>query len=285
MKRKVYLEGEIGEKFGKEFDIVAKSFSDVFRCLNGNFPEMQKYLIECDEKGIGFTCEVAGTPIVDEKELWLQYPEGSMVVSAVPAGSKSGGAKILAAIALTVLILYPPTGLYVSPAAATQAGTAAGLTTAGQIVAGIAVNLALTGFAQIMAPDPSIDNAQDESYLFQGTGQTALEGDPVPVVYGRLRIPGRPISFDVRNKYQNFYSVNAVNKAEPAEQIEEINNVSTDTNLNFPTYSPPPGSNPAQPIAPTLPPSPDRTRPVAGGQTISYSGVVPNLNFSLNFGS
>lgn len=67
MKRKVYLEGEIGEKFGKEFDIVAKSFSDVFQCLNGNFPEMQKYLIECDEKGIGFTCEVAGTPIVDER--------------------------------------------------------------------------------------------------------------------------------------------------------------------------------------------------------------------------
>ena len=55
-----------------------------------------------------------------------------------------------------------------------------------------------------MAPDPSVDNNQDESYLFQGTGQTLIEGDPVPVLYGKLRVPGRPISLQVRNEKLNY---------------------------------------------------------------------------------
>ena len=55
-----------------------------------------------------------------------------------------------------------------------------------------------------MAPDPSTDNQQDESYLFQGAGQTIVEGDPVPVLYGKLRVPGRPISFEVKNANQTF---------------------------------------------------------------------------------
>ena len=41
-------------------------------------------------------------------------------------------------------------------------------------------------------------------YLFQGTGQTLIEGDPVPVLYGKLRVPGRPISLQVRNERSNY---------------------------------------------------------------------------------
>ena len=37
MKRNVYLEGEMGIRFGKEFQMVADSFTDVFRCLNVTF--------------------------------------------------------------------------------------------------------------------------------------------------------------------------------------------------------------------------------------------------------
>jgi len=41
MLRKVYLEGEIGEKFGKEFEIEANSFGKVIQCLELNFPEFR----------------------------------------------------------------------------------------------------------------------------------------------------------------------------------------------------------------------------------------------------
>ena len=128
-------------------------------------------------------------------------------------GSKSGGGKLLAALAIAALIIINPYGAFYTQtqAAAYTAGgvqtqaAAYALTTPGLVAAGIAVNLALTGISQVMAPDPSVDNDQDESYLFQGTGQTLIEGDPVPVLYGKLRIPGRPISLQVRNERLNYY--------------------------------------------------------------------------------
>ena len=66
----------------------------------------------------------------------------------------------------------------------------------------VGVNLAITGLQELMAPDPSTDHFKmqvKDTYLFQGSQQNIIEGDPVPVLYGELRVPGRPISVRVRN--------------------------------------------------------------------------------------
>lgn len=220
MERKVYLEGVIAKKFGSEFTIYAESVADVWRCLNCNFPELREYLIECHEKNIGFLCKVGDKGLEDEEEMLLKMEKGDIFISPQPAGSKSGLGKILAAIAIVALVVY--TGgqaLALANASAAMAGAsttafsigaAIGMTgTLGLMALGVAVNLALTGIQQMMAPDPSIDapntSAGENSYLFQGSEQSVLEGDPVPVAYGELRIPGRPIGFELRNK-QNAYS-------------------------------------------------------------------------------
>ena len=222
MKRKVYLDGEIGEKFGKELTINANSFSDVFRCVECNYPNFRQYLIECVEKNVGFCCEVAGSPLKSEKELLLQYREGDMFISTVPAGSKSGGAKILAAVAI-VALTFATGGFAYAPSLEMMASSfgsvmAGGTMSTGMLVGlSLGVNLALTGVQQMMAPDPSVDNDQDESYLFQGTGQTIIEGDPVPVLYGKMRVPGRPISFQTRNERLNYYDSGGVLTDSPAD--------------------------------------------------------------------
>lgn len=229
MERKIYLEGELGAKFGNEYTMTVNSFSEVFRCLECNFSDFRKYLISCEEKNIGFVCEVADNPLKSETELLLEYKEGDMVITPLPMGSKSGGAKILAAMAIAALIIINPASLFMTQTGAaaasvsstgvvttTQAATYS-LTTFGKIAALTAVNLAMTGIQQIMAPDPSVDNDQDESYLFQGTGQTLIEGDPVPVLYGKLRVPGRPISLQVRNERLNFYDAGGTWTDSPAD--------------------------------------------------------------------
>ena len=219
MKRKVILEGEIGDRFGREFTINADSFKDVVRCLNSNFPDFHKYLLEADEKDVGFTFQVGESALSDERELFLNYPEGAMVISALPAGSKSGGAKILAAILIVAMVMVP--GLGMAAWFAAHSGYAA-------LALGFATNLALAGFQQIMAPDPATDNTKaDEAYLFQGTGQVAIEGDPVPILYGKLRVPGRPISVEVKNLYQSFTQLNGRTIATPAEQEADPNAPST----------------------------------------------------------
>ena len=218
MMRKVYLDGEMAEKFGSEFTIYAKRMSDVFRCLECNFPELRQYLMDCHEKDIGFLCQVGNKGLQDEEELLLSLQEGDIYISPQPAGSKSGIGKILAAIALVVVAIYAPylfaggtKGLAFTAAAAQGTVVSTGLALGGiysTVALGIAVNLALTGIQQMMAPDPSVDSPDtpiaENSYLFGGAEQNILEGDPVPVVYGQLRIPGRPIGFEIRNKENVF---------------------------------------------------------------------------------
>ena len=214
MLRKVYLEGEIAEKFGSEFSMNVSTFKEAVSCFEANLEGFREYLVECHEKGIGFTCAVEGKSLEIEDELFLKQNEGSFTIVAIPAGSKSAIGKIFAAIAI-IAIVYFTGGFGTVAGGWASAGAAAGggLTTLGTLAVGLAVNLAIAGIQQLMAPDPSVDGIQqDESYLFQGSGQTILEGDPVPILYGQLRIPGRPISFEIKNSERQF-----VDFVEPSE--------------------------------------------------------------------
>ena len=204
MNRKVYLDGELGERYGKELTMNVDSIGEVFRCLEANYPGVRNHLLDCHERDIGFVCEVGGSPIESELELSLAFPEGSFYISPQPVGAKSAGMKIIIGIALVAAAFYAPQLLIAGGEAGIIGGT--GFASFAQLtVMGIGVNLALSGVMQIMAPDPSTDGAeQDDSYLFQGSGQTILEGDPIPILYGKLRVPGRPISFEVKNQYQTI---------------------------------------------------------------------------------
>ena len=246
MKRKVYLDGELGEKYGRELTMNVGTVAEVFRCLEANYPGVKQYLLDAHERGIGFLCEVAGTQIENEAELIMEFPEGSFYIAPHPVGAKSGPLKIIIGIALVALAFYAPVLFTQLPGAAGGAGfTLTGFAgTAQLVVAAIGVNLAMTGLSQILAPDPSTDGPeQDDNYLFQGSGQTILEGDPIPILYGRLRIPGRPISFEVRNQYQEI------------RNTQEYGGITDDDDVDLPVeedefeYLPTPGeeSSPGNP--------------------------------------
>ena len=180
MKRKVYLQGEIAERYGSEFEFYVDSFSDTFRLLQANFPDFKKFLVECEEKNIGFTLQRGEEFINDEDDLLVPLKDEDLIIAAVPVGSKSGMGKIFAALAIAVLFVIPGAPIALSAKATTFAAT-------------LATNLALQGIAQIMAPDPSVDQDEPQSYMFNGTQQNIVEGDPVPLLYGELRVPGRMI--------------------------------------------------------------------------------------------
>jgi predicted phage tail protein len=203
MKRKIYLEGEIGAKFGNEFTANVSSIRDVFRLLEANHPQLRYYLMECNDKGVGLSIEVAGKEIENEKELLLPLQEGDVTIFSVPAGSKSGAAKILAAVLIIYLAVTigPGFGESLTAIMAGEAGVGAYATV---IAVQMGVSLAMTGLQQIMAPDPSVDSDGPEAYLFNGSEQNVIEGDPVPVLYGELRVPGRPIAFSAISSSRVF---------------------------------------------------------------------------------
>ena len=210
MMRNVYFEGELGDKFIPHMHMKAENVAEVFQCLNGNFPNFKQYILEKYEEGIGFHIDVAGNELEDPREILLELKEGDIIVTPVPAGAKSGPAKILVAVALVALTAGAgAASLAVANASAAAAGLsttaitftsalAAGMSgTLGLMAVGLATNLALTGIMQMMAPDPSTDNDQEQSYLFNGAEQNVISGDPVPVLYGKLRVPGQPVSFEI----------------------------------------------------------------------------------------
>ena len=208
MLRNAYLHGELGDKFVPHFEIDCTTPAEVFKCLDANFGGVKEYFLEKAEEGVDYHIEVAGVELEYMEELLMDVKEGDIIITPVPAGSKGIG-KILAAIAIIAVVVY--TGgqiLALTNAAAAMAGTAttavtigsaiAATGTLGMIAVGFAANLALVGLQEMMAPDPSVDTqTNDEAYLFNGAQQNIQSGDPVPVLYGRLKVPGQPISFEV----------------------------------------------------------------------------------------
>lgn len=212
MQRSVYLQGELGEKFGHKFNVHASSCAEILKCINANRPNFKEYLRQCEKDEIALAIKVQEEPI-NEEGLIIPLKEGDVYISLIPAGSKDGIGKILASIAL-ITIGLPMLSGQVGMAAAIgpnmtygamlQAGAQ---TLAGKMAIGLAANLALTGIAQVMAPDPEQD-VNSQNYLFDGDTQLIEEGDPVPVLYGELRVPGRPIEINVINgSYTNPTSI------------------------------------------------------------------------------
>lgn len=200
MMRNVYLQGELGEQFGSVFKVNADNYTDVFKCINANRPDFSAYIRECHENNINFIVDTAGEQ-VDQEDILTPLKEGDVTIAIAPAGSKSAFGKILAAIAIIAV-------LYFAPVLGTGKMSLAGITgsISGLTAVSVALNLAMAGISQMMAPDPSVDGEGPENYAFNGNAQNIQEGDPIPILYGRLRIPGRPVSIDIKNAfgYQKF---------------------------------------------------------------------------------
>ena len=204
MQRNLYIEGEMGERFGTEMSVNAPTVSDALKLLEVNNSGLKEYLIDCHEKGIGFVVDVAGEELEYNEELLLPLQKGDITITPVPEGGGSGFKKILLAIAIVVAIVVTAgtgAGFFANTVAAGSGflGSTIALTGWGYLAVGLAVSLAMSGLMEMMAPDPAVDADQEQSYLFNGQEQNIIEGDPVPVLYGHLRVPGRPIGFRITN--------------------------------------------------------------------------------------
>jgi len=179
MKRKVYLEGELGRRYGSERVIEADTVADIIKCLSANFESFKHYLNSCVDKGLGIKIKVNDTIVDTVEELYLLYGKGDVIITIVPAGSKSKFLKVLVGAAIL----------------------AVGWWTGIPMLQQFGLSMMIGGIAELLAPDPESakDIKTDTGYIYSGTAQVVQETDPVPICYGRIRIPGRPVSFEIRN--------------------------------------------------------------------------------------
>lgn len=236
MQRNVYFDGELAERYGESVSVYAKSVKEIVKIIEANDPTFKNYILECADKGVSFSIDVEGEQIEDEKDLLFPLKKGDVHFYAIPAGSKSGGAKLLGAVALGALFLIPG-GAAIGLGAVNAAGASVAVGTAGSVatlagstalytaVSSLAINLALTGLQQLMAPDPSTDEGP-ESYLYNADNQNIQEGDPMPLAYGRLLVPGRAVGFSVLNEstYNSY-------RFEMADYINNMSGITEDPSI------------------------------------------------------
>lgn len=198
----VVLEGFLGDKYGRHWEIAGNSYKHIFGCIEANYPEFRQDLIDYYLAGGGLAILDGSDLVNDIEDLQYEIKADSLVISPIPEGSKSGGAKILLGALLIASLFLPGSSVLIGAYAAGSAtggalvGTAAGallggasLNLVGLAIVGLGINLALTGIQQLLAPDPSVDT-NEQNYLFSGPQTTVASGNPVPILCGEMIIGG-----------------------------------------------------------------------------------------------
>ena len=209
----VKLLGELGEKFGADWTSADSSVRDILKLIDCQTEGFKEYIAECHDKNIGFTIQ-NGEEFIDAEDLTLPILKDTVIITPIPAGSGKGLGKIIAGLLLLTAMFFlgPMAGLFnvtaaggsglavgtlggqgMTAYAAAQAGATLSLTWAGSAVMMLGTNLALMGIQEMSAPDAG-EMVSDPSFLFNGAKENIEQGQPVPVLYGTMKIGGTPIS-------------------------------------------------------------------------------------------
>lgn len=185
MTRTIYLQGKMGELFGKVWNLNAAT---VRECMHGidcqREGKLKQYLLDCTEQGINFTVQ-RGEEFLDYDNLQMELGKDDLIITPIPAGSGNKLLKVIVGFALLV------TGAWIAAGALELGALAtATLATAVTLVGSVLLN---SGVAEYMAPKSPGDTG--DAFLFDGPVNTVKQGVPVPLAYGQILAGGGTISF------------------------------------------------------------------------------------------
>lgn len=216
MLRKVYLYDHLKEQFGGPHTFDVATPAEVFRALAANFPQTFAPAFRHGNYAI-----VAG-PSIDEGEqvsleMLGQFNYGSEDIHILPVaeGAKGGSGKAIITVILGVALIgvgvAGAAGAFGAAAAGGAEGGALGLNFAGEIgfagitygnVALFGASLLLSGISGLLTnlTDPTKVGPTTASYLLNGATNTADQGGPVPLVFGRFRVGSTVVSTSLHAK-------------------------------------------------------------------------------------
>ena len=198
---KVY--GALRKKLGQcRFQFEADTPAQALKALCINFPGLEKWLLDSEKDGVGYRVTLGKEKITEQNAVLIAAPFSEREVFSITpviAGAGQGGGQILAGIGLVALAIV--TGGIAS--AGVALGGFMGIGTVGTAVVGIGASLVLGGIAQSLSPAPvqstttterGRDAAKFESFTFSGIVNTAKQGLPVPIAYGRVFVGSAVLS-------------------------------------------------------------------------------------------
>ncbi|WP_284973960.1 tail assembly protein [Atlantibacter hermannii] len=183
----IILGGVLGKTFGRKHYRLISSTHEACRSLAATIKGFEQFMNTSKQRGLTYAV-FRGKNNINEKD--LDFPVTGEIIRIIPVliGSKKAGAlqTILGAVLVVVgvVIGYFSGGM---------------LSAAGYGVAKLGAAMMLGGVVQMLSPQHSgLASKQDAdnraSYAFGGVTNTAAQGYPVPIGYGKRRIGGAIIS-------------------------------------------------------------------------------------------
>jgi len=185
----IRLDGPLGKLFGKIHHRLIRTTGEAGRALAATIPGFEAYMKSSKARGLTYAV-FRGKENIGQDD--LDYPHTGREIRIVPVimGSKKAGAlqTILGAVLVVVGVLVSTFTSW------TVAGVGVGAA-----ITGLGASMMAGGVIQMLSPQPGgLASKQDAdnraSYAFGGVTNTAAQGYPVPVGYGRRRIGGAVIS-------------------------------------------------------------------------------------------
>ena len=185
--RKIKLYGDLAEFVGvKEIETEAYTIAGAVRCLIGNYPQAENYMMDKSYK-----------VIVNEKPRSLEelhFPTGQSDIKIVPVISGRGrgfGQIILGAALIGGAFLFSPL-TFANFGSTTLFAGAEGFAKAAVYLGGA---LMLGGVSQMLTPVPEAPSEEKpNSFQFNSPVNTSIAGLPVPVLYGERMVGSVVIS-------------------------------------------------------------------------------------------
>ena len=181
--RTVRLYGHLGARFGRTHQFSVASAAEAIRALCSQFEGFREAISKVN------VAVRIGSRVINEADVRagrLSEPVGNddIRIAPVPIGSGKNG--ILQTVLGVVLIVV---GAYTSNPALIGAGA----------------SLVVGGVIQMLTPTPSLDRDRDgpnnrPSYNFNGPVNTSAQGNPVPVLYGRMMVGSYVVSGGIYNE-------------------------------------------------------------------------------------
>jgi predicted phage tail protein len=218
----INLHGQLGEAVGrKEWRLSVKSVAEACRAIDAlSKRQWTKHLLTAEASKVRYKILINGKSPMCEKEPSTKDPASLAnselvipihnldTIDIVPVLEGAGDALGFMMIVVGVLLIMTGVG---AAAGATILGMSAGTA----IMAGAA--LAIAGVTALsMKPPAFVDDAEiamdagsggARSYLFNGPANTAREGGPVPIGYGRLVVGSQIIQSS--NKIRDVHTASA----------------------------------------------------------------------------
>ena len=183
----IELSGSLAKQFGKTHKRLVRTKAEAIHALCKTINNFERYLNNSKLRGLTFAVFVGKKNVgIDD----LGYPVTDDVIKIVPViiGSKQAG--VLQTIIGAVLVVV---GVVIG---VMSTGT---LSAVGVGMAKLGAAMALGGVIQMLSPQTGgLSSKQDAdnqaSYAFGGVTNTAAQGYPVPLLYGKRWIGGSIIS-------------------------------------------------------------------------------------------